>query len=51
MATKYTIVVRQNFKVEEEEEVCSGGWEEAICCGSSVAAIRVKSMEKKEIEF
>jgi hypothetical protein len=25
MATKYTIVVRQNFKVEEEEEVCSGG--------------------------
>jgi hypothetical protein len=44
MATRYTIAVRHDSKVEEEEEVCTGGWEEAICCRLSVVATRVKSM-------
>jgi hypothetical protein len=39
MATRYKITVRHDSKVEEEEEVCTGGWEEAIllqveCCGN-----------------
>jgi len=51
MATRYTIAVRHDSKVEEEEEVCTGGWEEAICCSLSVAATRVKSMGEKKIEF